>query len=111
LLRYSHKTEPFPSEEFVRQHDQSIIAAAGSAIVLDSMMYHRGGHNRSSGVRRGINNIYTLPLIKQQISLPKILQGRYREDPFLSKLLGYESETDASVEEFRRRRIKRQHDS
>jgi ectoine hydroxylase-related dioxygenase (phytanoyl-CoA dioxygenase family) len=107
VLPYSHKAETFPSEEFVRQHEQAISAAAGSAIVFDSMMYHRGGHNRSPTVRRGINNIYTLPLVKQQISLPKILQGRYQEDAFLSKLLGYDSETDANVEEFRKRRIRR----
>jgi len=49
----------------------------------------------------------TLPLIKQQISLPKILNGRYSDDAFLSKLLGYESETDPNVLEFRRRRLNR----
>jgi ectoine hydroxylase-related dioxygenase (phytanoyl-CoA dioxygenase family) len=107
VLPSSHKTEAFPSEDFVRRHQQVICAKAGSAIVFDSMLYHRGGHNRSSRVRRAINHMYTLPFIKQQISLPKILNGRFSDDPFLSRFLGYESESDESVVEFRRKRHKR----
>jgi ectoine hydroxylase-related dioxygenase (phytanoyl-CoA dioxygenase family) len=110
VLPHSHKAETFPSEEFVRQHAVGVEARAGAAIVFDSMLYHRGGHNRSEGMRRGINNIYTLPLIRQQISLPKILAGRYADEPFLRKMLGYESETDANVLEFRRRRLQRMND-
>ncbi len=107
LLPASHKTEAFPSEEFVRQHEQVVEARAGSVIVFDSMLYHRGGYNRSPRVRRAINHMYTLPLIKQQISLPGMLAGKYRDDASLSKFLGYESETDESVIAFRRKRLKR----
>lgn len=107
VLPASHKAEVFPSEEYVRQHERTVEAAAGSAIVLDAMLYHRSGRNTSGRVRRGVNNIYTLPLIKQQISLPKALKGKHSEDGSLRKLLGYESETDENVVEFRRRRLKR----
>jgi ectoine hydroxylase-related dioxygenase (phytanoyl-CoA dioxygenase family) len=107
VLPASHKAEEFPSEDFVRSHETGIDAAAGSAVVFDSMLYHRGGHNRSTRVRRAINHMYTIPFIKQQISLPKILKGRYSDDPFLAKFLGYESEPDESVVEFRRRRLGR----
>jgi ectoine hydroxylase-related dioxygenase (phytanoyl-CoA dioxygenase family) len=107
ILPATHKTEAFPSEEFVLTNQRGLCAPAGSVVVFDSMLYHRGGHNSSSGVRRAINNIYTLPLIKQQISLPSILGGRHSEDPFLAKLLGYESETDANVIEFRKKRLRR----
>jgi ectoine hydroxylase-related dioxygenase (phytanoyl-CoA dioxygenase family) len=107
VLPASHKAEVFPSEEYVRQHELTVAARAGSAIVLDAMLYHRSGRNSSGHVRRGVNNIYTLPLIKQQISLPKVLKGKHSEDGFLRKLLGYESETDESVVEFRRRRLDR----
>jgi ectoine hydroxylase-related dioxygenase (phytanoyl-CoA dioxygenase family) len=107
VLPASHKSEAFPSEEFVRQHEQVINARAGSVIVFDSMMYHRGGLNRSPRPRRAINHMYTLPFIKQQISLPHMLKGKYRDDQFLNKFLGYDSETDESVTEFRRRRLER----
>jgi len=111
VLPGSHKAEVFPSEEYVQRRQLTVEASAGSAIMIDAMLYHRGGHNRSQHVRRGVNNIYTLPLIKQQISLPRILKGRYQDDAFLNKLLGYDSETDASVQEFRQRRIRRKQDA
>ena len=107
VLPSSHKIEAFPSDEYVRRHDCGIEAPAGSVVILDSMLYHRAGHNRSNRVRRGVNNVYTLPLIKQQISLPQALGESYREDKFLARLLGYESESDRNVIEFRRRRLKR----
>ena len=107
LLPASHKTEAFPSDEFVRQHEMVVNAKAGSAIVFDSMLYHRGGHNRSPNIRRGINHMYTLPLVKQQISLPKMLNGKFQDNVFLRKFLGYESESDESVIEFRRKRLAR----
>jgi ectoine hydroxylase-related dioxygenase (phytanoyl-CoA dioxygenase family) len=107
ILPGSHKHEVFPSEEFLRHHERGIEAPAGSVILLDAMLYHRGGHNTSPGVRRAVNSTYTLPLIKQQIALPQALNGRHRDDPFLSRLLGYESEVDPSVMAFRQRRLKR----
>jgi len=107
VLPATHKAETFPSEEFVRRHSKPVEAKAGSVMVFDSMLYHSGGLNRSPRVRRAVNHMYTLPLIKQQISLPKALGGRFREDPFLAKFLGYESETDEGVVEFREKRLGR----
>jgi hypothetical protein len=51
--------------------------------------------------------MYTIPFIKQQISLPKVLEGKFSDEPFLAKFLGYESEPDISVVEFRKRRLRR----
>lgn len=107
VLPASHKAETFPSDDYVRRHARSVEAPAGSAVILDVMVYHGGGHNRSQEVRRGVNNIYTLPLIKQQISMPSMLKGRHSDDPLLRKLLGYDSETDPSVLDFRRKRLAR----
>jgi ectoine hydroxylase-related dioxygenase (phytanoyl-CoA dioxygenase family) len=107
VLPGSHKSETFPSEEYLRAHERGIEAPAGSVILLDAMLYHRGGHNSSSGVRRGINSTYALPLIRQQISLFQALNGRYADDPFLARLLGYEIEVDANVTAFRQRRLRR----
>ena len=107
VLPGTHRAEAFPSEDYVRRHETVINARAGSAVVFDSMLYHRGGHNRSTGARRAVNHMYTLPFVKQQISLPKALGGRHSEDVFLRRFLGYESEPDESVVEFRRRRLGR----
>ena len=58
-------------------------------------------------MRRAINHMYTVPLIRQQISFPNMLQGKYRDDPFLGKFLGYEAEAAASVVDFRKIRLAR----
>jgi ectoine hydroxylase-related dioxygenase (phytanoyl-CoA dioxygenase family) len=106
LLPASHKSEAFPSVEYVKQHEVSITAQAGSIILFDSMVFHRSGVNSSGRPRRAVNQIYTLPLIRQQISFPKMLGERYLDDPFLRRFLGYDIETAANVTEWRQHKLK-----
>jgi ectoine hydroxylase-related dioxygenase (phytanoyl-CoA dioxygenase family) len=101
LLPASHKSDVFPSPEYVEQHQKTVEAKAGSILIFDSMVYHRSGLNRSGRVRRGVNHIYTLPLIKQQISFPRMLGGKFSDDPFLRRFLGYDTETGESVQQWR----------
>ena len=103
----THKIEYFPSDECAQRLERTVEADAGCFLVFDSMLYHRAGSNSSPHPRRAINNVYTIPLIKQQISLPAALNGKWSDDPKLSRLLGYESESARSVEEFRSRRRSR----
>jgi ectoine hydroxylase-related dioxygenase (phytanoyl-CoA dioxygenase family) len=107
VLDGSHKLEPFPSPAYVSAHQRTINAPAGAALVFDSMLYHRGGLNRSSAPRRGVNHMYTLPLLKPQISFARLFGGKYADDPFLRNFLGYESEPAASVKDFRELRLRR----
>lgn len=101
VLPASHKEELFPSGDFVRRYEKPIAAKAGSALVMDSMLFHRAGYNKSKFVRRAINHVYALPFIKQQISLPKALGGKFKDDTSLRKLLGYESDPGESVAQWR----------
>jgi ectoine hydroxylase-related dioxygenase (phytanoyl-CoA dioxygenase family) len=105
VLPGSHKTERFPSEDYVRAHERGVTADPGDVLVFDSMLYHRAGSNRSGRLRRGLNNVFALPLLQQQISLPRALAGRFAADPFLRKFLGYESEPADSAFEWRARRL------
>lgn len=107
MLPATHKADAFPSETYIRANEVCANAKAGCAIAFDSMLFHRAGYNASSNKRRGINNVYALPIMRQPISLPQMLQGKYADDPFLNMLLGYDSDTDASVYEWRMRRYKR----
>jgi ectoine hydroxylase-related dioxygenase (phytanoyl-CoA dioxygenase family) len=106
VLPASHKSEVFPSQQYVLNHQTTIEAPPGSLIIFDSMVFHRSGNNRSGRLRRAVNHIYTLPLIKQQISLPRMLNGKFSDDPFLSKLLGYESETGETVQLWRENKLR-----
>jgi ectoine hydroxylase-related dioxygenase (phytanoyl-CoA dioxygenase family) len=104
VLPASHKVEAFPSEEAANAAETPVRAPAGSYLVFDSMLFHRGGVNTSGAPRRAVTNVYTIPLIKQQISFPAALAGRWSEDPFLRRFLGYESETASSVADYRKGR-------
>jgi ectoine hydroxylase-related dioxygenase (phytanoyl-CoA dioxygenase family) len=105
VLPASHRTEKFPSPDYVRSHEVTVTAPAGSVLIFDSMVFHRGGLNTSPSVRRAINHMYTLPLIKPQISFPRALKGKFREDPFLRKFLGYESEPGENVAQWRQTKL------
>lgn len=107
VLPASHKVEKFPSREFVQKHEKPVIAKAGSVLVFDSMLFHRGGINSSTNTRRGVNHMFALPFVKQQIEIPAMLGGRYSDDPFLSKFLGYESAGEQSVVSWRSKRLKK----
>lgn len=106
LLPASHKSEVFPSPEYVDIHERQMSAPAGSILVFDAMVYHRSGFNHSGKVRRAVNHIYSLPLIKQQISFPRMLKGKFSDDTFLRKFLGYETETGPSVQEWREYKLR-----
>jgi ectoine hydroxylase-related dioxygenase (phytanoyl-CoA dioxygenase family) len=108
VLDASHRLEPFPSESYVAAHQRTINAPAGSALVFDSMLYHRGGLNKSAAPRRAVNHMYTLPFLKPQISFPRLFGDKYASDPFLRKFLGYDSEPAESVKHFREIRLRRQ---
>jgi ectoine hydroxylase-related dioxygenase (phytanoyl-CoA dioxygenase family) len=106
VLPGTHKLEKFPSQAYVERHEVAVNAPAGSAIVFDSMLFHRGGVNSSKHPRRGLNHLYSLPFIKQQIDLPRILDGKYADDDFLRKFLGYESQAAEDVVQWRTKRLK-----
>jgi len=103
----SHKYEPFPSEATVRRLERVAVAPAGSFIVLDAMVFHSAGRNRSNAIRHGVNHVFVLPFMRQQIDLPRMLNGKYADDPFLRKLLGYETQTPAGVIEWRQERLQK----
>jgi ectoine hydroxylase-related dioxygenase (phytanoyl-CoA dioxygenase family) len=102
---FSHKIERMPSQEFIDKHAVTIDARAGSFFLMDSMLLHKAGFNRSGNIRRGLNTMYGSGLLKQQINYRAQLNGKHREDPFLNMLLGYDAEPSASVHAWRKRRF------
>lgn len=101
VLPATHKVERFPSDGYVSGHEQVVTIPAGSILLFDSMLFHRSGLNRSGRLRRAVNHMYTLPLIKQQISFPRALQGKFGDDQQVRRLLGYDSETGEGVQQWR----------
>jgi ectoine hydroxylase-related dioxygenase (phytanoyl-CoA dioxygenase family) len=105
VLPGSHRVEKFPSKEYVARHELNVVAPAGSVIFFDAMLFHRAGNNRSQRIRRGLNHLYSIPLLKQQIALPAFLREKGIEPPAeLRRLLGYETEEPTSVLQWREKR-------
>ena len=75
VLPASHKAEPFPSHSYVERNATQIEAKAGSFILLDCMMFHAGGFNKTNVARRAVNHVFNIPYFKQQINLPSNIDG------------------------------------
>jgi ectoine hydroxylase-related dioxygenase (phytanoyl-CoA dioxygenase family) len=108
MIPASHRMEQFPSPAVAAELDTAVSAEPGSFIVFDSMVFHRAGENRSGRPRRAVNQVFSTPIIAQQISLPDALSGRYADDPVLARLFGYDVAPARSVAAWRERRFARQ---
>ena len=70
MLPATHKSEAFPSKNYVKQNAIQVEAKAGAFIVLDCMIFHAGGYNKTNLERRAVNHVYNIPYFKQQINIP-----------------------------------------
>ena len=107
VLPGSHRTSQPPSDADLTQYARPVAARAGDVIVFDSMLVHRAGANHSSLPRRAVNNVYSVGIIRQQIDLPRALEGRHSEEAQRAVLLGYTSNAPDSAEAYRRSRLDR----
>jgi ectoine hydroxylase-related dioxygenase (phytanoyl-CoA dioxygenase family) len=67
VIPYTHKSDIMPSDTYIQNHSFQVTAKAGSVIVFDSMIFHKAGFNSSVQIRRGVNHMFTTPILKQQI--------------------------------------------
>lgn len=100
VIPASHKQEAFPSDRVITSQANQVAAPAGSFLVLDCMIYHCGGANRSAHDRRAVNHVYTIAMMRQQIDLPAYLGDGFSSDSKTRQLLGFNHPTARSVDEF-----------
>lgn len=105
VLPASHCQEAFPSDRFVGAEAVAVTAPAGSFIVLDCMTFHTGGVNSTERPRRAVNNVYSIPILRQQIDIPRALGDGFTADAELRKLLGYDVRTPNSVGDYLNGRV------
>lgn len=99
VLPASHRVEDFPSNAFVQEQALQVLAPAGSFLVLDAMLFHSGGSNRSGQERRAVNHLFTIPYFKQQICLPECLSSDGL-DSAQRALLGFRNVEPPSVDAY-----------
>jgi ectoine hydroxylase-related dioxygenase (phytanoyl-CoA dioxygenase family) len=99
----SHSSEQHPND-YPKSFQHTPNAKSGDVILFNSMTYHKAGNNISNKFRYGINHMYVLPFMKQQINLPLALKGKHSKNPLLKRILGYMSKEYNSVLDFRETR-------
>lgn len=107
VLPGSHLFEQFPSASYIERNAVQIEAKAGHFVVLDCMLYHSGGKNHTPYDRRGVNHVYTIPLLRPQIDIPASLGFDFESDVKTKTLLGYEDYSPLAVKDYIRDRSKK----
>lgn len=101
LVPFTHKMEVLPSDAYINANRVIATVPAGSAIVFDTMLFHRAGANSSPNIRRAVNHLYTTPILKQQYDFPRALGERTDMDSYITQLLGYTSQIPIDVRAWR----------
>lgn len=99
VLPATHKTVSYPSASYVQRNALQVEAKAGQYILLDCMLFHSGGFNRTNMERRAVNHVYTIPYLKQQIKLPELLRNVDLQ-PDQMELFGFGCEEPSSIEQY-----------
>ena len=100
VLPGSHAQEELPSDSFVTSKARQITASAGSFIVLDGMLFHRGGENKTSSQRRAVNHLYTTAFIKQQIDIRSALADQPAPPSDVADLLGFKYQVPRTIADY-----------
>jgi hypothetical protein len=103
----SHTQEERPSDSFLKSNTKQITAPAGSFIMLDGMVFHSGGANKTSSRRRAVNHVYSTAFIKQQIDIPSALTDRAVKSKVAADLLNFKYAIRRSVADFLQSRPRR----
>ena len=106
FLPYSHRSDHFPSNQFVSENEFCIEATKGSVVFFDSMIYHRAGFNKTENTRIGINNMFVVPILKQQIDITEFASLAAIPDEVKSKL-GLNFKLDTTVDSYRKSKLKK----
>lgn len=98
----THQHEAAPSSGYLEAHAQNVTCPAGTAIVFDSTLWHRGGWNRSDSVRMAMNLQFTKSYVRQQIDYPRALPTRLTDKlpERTRQLLGFYVRMPTSLAEY-----------
>ena len=104
----THNFAEFPSKNFLDKYSLQITAKAGTFLVLDGMLFHKAGSNKSSHERRALNHVIGLPFMGQVIDLPAAMSKNnvaLPSDPRLQRYLGAQWGSVGSATEWREKKF------
>jgi len=99
----THVLEDRPSDDYLERNQIQINGPAGTVMVFNSRLWHRGGDNRTTQPRRAINMQFTRAFIRQQVDYAHCLpEQQYAELPERTQqILGRFVRLPTSLAEFR----------
>jgi ectoine hydroxylase-related dioxygenase (phytanoyl-CoA dioxygenase family) len=100
----SHQRLPPPPLEVLDRSAVPATCPAGSMVLFDSTLWHRGGENRSGADRLAINHQFTRSFLKQQIDYVRALGDAavLAQRPRTQQLLGWYTRVVTSLDEYYR---------
>lgn len=109
ILPNSHGMLDKPSEEMFAQGHISLTGKAGSVVLFNSYLWHRGGKNTSAASRAAHTLSFGPAYIKPQLDYARML-GEARGEtlsPLSRQLLGYNARVPVSHDEWYRKKEQR----
>jgi len=104
----THNLAEFPSKNFLDKYSCQVTAKAGTYLVLDGMLFHKAGANKSPHERRALNHVIGLPFMGQVIDLPAAMAENnvsLPADPRLHRYLGAQWGSVRSATEWREKKF------
>ena len=105
----SHHLPELPSKAFLDNYSVQVTAKAGTFLVLDGMLFHKAGTNKTSTERRALNHVIGLPFMSQVVDLPLAMKLNgidIPKDPKLQRYLGAQWRTFTSAKDWRLSKFK-----
>lgn len=102
MLSGSHKFAEKPTDETFELRKEQAIAPAGSLLMFNSNVWHRGHDNFTNSSRRSVTPMFCKPFVKQQydytsfLGIDKIVQM----SNFRKQVLGYFSRVPQNLDEW-----------
>lgn len=102
VLRGSHKQMKKPTEEYFEENSEPLLGKAGSIVLFNSYLWHKGGFNRTDKNRVALTLSFGLAFIKPQLDYARYLgEKRGQQLSELSRqVFGYNARVPTTLDEW-----------
>lgn len=102
LMPGSHKKAEKPSDEVFESAKEQALGKAGSLLVFNSNVWHRGHDNNTDYSRRSVTPMFCKPYLKQQYDYVRFLgsDNVVKMSDFRKQVLGYNSRVPENLDQW-----------
>ena len=102
LMPGSHKFAEKPLDEIFEKSKEQALGSAGSLLVFNSNVWHRGHDNITDYSRRSVTPMFCKPYLKQQFDYTEFLgfDNVIQMSDFRKQILGYYSRVPKNLDQW-----------